>query len=105
MSNLAKKTIKQITKPLQKIRQACKHIYKAKIQTSKHINQHTTVQCGCVHTMQTAEMQTSTKLEYSFGNYKQIKNSNNAGKKPDTSQKFRQNDCACAIMHCVSESA
>ena len=64
MSNLAKKTIKQITKPLQKIRQACKHIYKAKIQTSKRINQHKTVQCGCVHTMQTAKVKQAKKIHH-----------------------------------------
>ena len=52
LDNLPKKTIKQSTKSLEKIRQAGKYKYNAKMQKSKQKKQHTIVQCGCDHTVQ-----------------------------------------------------
>ena len=46
----------QCANPLQKIDQTVNYTYKAKIQTSKQINQHTITQYGCAHTIQSAEM-------------------------------------------------
>ena len=54
--------MKQCAKPLQKIKQAVKYTYKAKIQTSKQTNQHTITQYGCDHTIQNAEMTQAKKL-------------------------------------------
>ena len=51
------------------------------MQTIKHKNQHTIAQCGCVHTMQTAEMKPAKKLEHSFCNLSCKKFRNKTGKK------------------------
>ena len=69
LDNLPKKTIKQSTKSLEKIRQAGKYKYNAKMQKSKQKKQHTIVQCGCDHTVQMQNENKQKKLQHSFANY------------------------------------
>ena len=74
LDNLPKKTIKQSTKSLEKIRQAGKYKYNAKMQKSKQKKQHTIVQCGCDHTVQ---MQNENKQKKTATLFCQLCNQNN----------------------------
>ena len=86
-----KKPIKQSAKPLQKIRQTCKCIYKSKMQTNTQINRHTIAQCRCGHTIQNAEMKQAKKLQHSFCNWSCKKVRNKTQKKRKAKYSCRLN--------------
>ena len=66
LSNLPKKTNKQDTKGLQKIRQASDYIYNVKKQKSKHSNKQTIPQDGYVNMVQNAKLKQVKKSQQSF---------------------------------------
>ena len=62
MDNLSKKTITQITKPLQKIRQTFKYIYSQNANKQAHTSTHNYIVRMC-RTMQTAQIKSAKKIE------------------------------------------
>ena len=97
--------MKQITKPLQKIRQTRMCIYNAKKQKNQPIKHTNSRVHTYEHSLKNAKIQQCKKLHYWFGNFKPQKKSNNSGKSVDNQKKCRQNDCACTIMQFASKSA
>ena len=64
-----KKTMNQRAKPPQKIRQVRKHVYNAKKQNSKQINEQKIAQEGYANVMQNTKIEQTKKLHHSFLNY------------------------------------